>query len=427
MQGRLRGTHRPMAPEAPSMWSDAPMRTAALLLLATAVSFAEPAPKRMGYLGAQLEDATVDGNARVRVVRVVPDAPAAAAGLQEGDIVERFGGADAATTAGVISAVREAGAGATVKVGILRDGERKELTLTLGVHPMALLEEPDLSPGMLPVAVERDLPYVLGDMAPHERHKLNLFLPRTDGSFPVVLWIHAGAWSYGDRAGETALAMRFAERGVGFAAISYRLSSKIWNEPAASKEGFRHPAHAEDCAMAFAWLPRRFPKSALFVSGHSCGAHLAALLALDPRYLATHGLGTGEIRGVIAIGGGYDLVKYHAILADGLDGEPGLGKEKADAHLKWIFGDTEADWIAASPTTHLKGCTTPMLVVAEREPSMRRYTKDFEEAAKVAGVTSIRFRYAEDRTHGQTPQLMSKKSPDPVRDEAIAFIRELAR
>jgi acetyl esterase/lipase len=409
------------------MWSDARMRSIALLLLAAALCLAEPPAKRPGYLGAQLEDTMVDGNARVRLARVMPDTPAAAAGLRDGDVLVRFGDAEVSTVAALGAAIREAGAGAKVEVTILRDGERRSLPLTLGVNPLALLEEPDRSPGMLAVAVERDLSYALGDAPPHERHKLNLFLPQTEGAFPIVLWIHAGAWSYGDRAGETALAMRFAERGVGFAAMSYRLSSRFWNEPAASKEGFRHPAHAEDCAMAFAWLRKRFPGNPLFLSGHSCGAHLAALLALDPRYLSKHGLGVGEIRGVIAIGGGYDLVKYHAILADGLDGEPGLGKEKADAHLKWIFGDTEADWVAASPTTYLKGCETPMLVVAEREPSMVRYTRDFEDAVKALGITSIRFRYAEDRTHGQSSPLMSRRAPDPVRDEAIAFVRELAR
>jgi acetyl esterase/lipase len=398
------------------------MRRLPFLLLA-ALCFADPSGSRPGYLGAQLEEAT----GGVRLARVFPDAPAAAAGLLDGDVLVRFGGKDVPTVAALGAAIREAGAGAKVEVEFLRGAERRSLPLTLGVHPQALLEEWDGSPGMLPVAIERDLSYALGDAPPHERHKLNLFLPKAEGALPIVLWIHAGAWSYGDRAGETALAMRFAERGVGFAAMSYRLSSRVWNEPAASKEGVRHPAHAEDCAMAFAWLRKRFPESPLFLSGHSCGAHLAALLALDPRYLGKHGLGVGEIRGVIPIGGGYDLVKYHSILADGLDGEPGLGKEKADAHLKWIFGDTEADWVAASPTTYLKGCKVPMLVVAEREPSMVRYTKDFEDACKALGIASIRFRYMEDRTHGQSSPLMSRKAPDPVRDEAIAFIRELSR
>jgi acetyl esterase/lipase len=409
------------------MWSDARMRRIALLVLAAAPCLAGNPAGRPGYLGAQLEDATAAGGKVVRIVRVLPDSPAAAGGLREGDLVARFGDVEPSTAA-IVAAIREAGAGAKVEIEILRGAEKPQLVqVTLGVHPQALLEEPDLSPGMLAVSVERDHSYVLGDAAPHERHKLNLFLPQTEGAFPIVLWIHAGAWSYGDRGGETAVAMRFAERGVGFAAMSYRLSSRFWNEPAASKEGFRHPAHAEDCAMAFAWLRKRFPGSPLFLSGHSCGAHLAALLALDPRYLGKHGLGVGEIRGVVAIGGGYDLVKYHAILRDGLDGEPGLGKEKADAHLKWIFGDTEADWVAASPVTHLKGCRTPMLVVAEREPSMVRYTRDFEDAAKALGITSIRFRYMDDRTHGQSTPLISRKAADPVRDEAIAFIRDLSR
>lgn len=403
------------------------MRRLAFLLLAAALVLADPPAKRPGYLGAQLEDATVDGSARVRIARVNPDTPAAAAGLLDGDVLVQFGDAEVSTVAALGAAIRAAGAGARVEVAVLRGGERKSLSLTLGVHPQALLEEWDGSPGMLAVTVERDLSYVLGDALPHERHKLNLFLPKAEGAFPIVLWIHAGAWSYGDRAGETALAMRFAERGVGFAAMSYRLSSRVWNEPAASKEGFRHPAHAEDCAMAFAWLRKRFPKHPLFLSGHSCGAHLAALLALDPRYLGKHGFGVEEIRGAIPVGGGYDLVKYHAILANGLDGEPGLGKEKADAHLTWIFGDTEADWVAASPTTYLKGAKVPMLVVAERDPSMKQYTRDFEDACKALGIASIRFRYMEDRTHGQSSPLMSRKAPDPVRDEAIAFIRELSR
>jgi len=398
-----------------------------LLLLAAAVAIADPPAKRPGYLGAQLEDETVEGSARVRIARVNPDTPAAAAGLVDGDVLMRFGDTEVSTVAALGVAIRAAGAGANVDVLVMRGGERKSVSVTLGVHPQVLLEEWDGSPGMLPVAIERDLSYALGDAVPHERHKLDLFLPQAEGAFPVVLWVHAGAWSYGDRARETALAMRFAERGVGFAAMSYRLSSRAWNEPSAPKEGFRHPAHAEDCAMAFAWLRKRFPRHPLFLSGHSCGAHLAALLALDPRYLGRHGLGVEEIRGVIPIGGGYDLVKYHAILADGLDGEPGLGREKADAHLKWIFGDTEADWVAASPTTYLKGCRIPMLVVAERDPSMKQYTRDFEEAVQALGITSIRFLYMEDRTHGQSSPLMSRKGPDPVRDEAIALIRELAR
>jgi acetyl esterase/lipase len=389
------------------------MRIALLLFVVACSCLAEP-PGRAGYLGARLADV----ESGVQLARVLPDTPATKAGLITGDVIVGVG-----TAADFADKLRQAGAGARLEIEVLRGGERKTIAVTLGVHPRVLLEQPDTSPGMLAVKTTRDLSYFSGEGVAHERHKLNLFAPVTKGPFPVVLWIHAGAWSYGDRSGETALAMRFAERGIGFAAMSYRLSSKFWNDPSAPKEGVRHPAHAEDCALAFAWLRKRYPGRALFLSGHSCGAHLAALLAMDPRYLKRHGLELEEIRGVVAIGGAYDLIKYHAALA----GPDGLGKEKADAHLNWIFGDTREVWVEASPATYLAGCTMPMVIVGEKGMGMRIYHEDFRVAVKEAGVASIRFVEADDRTHGQSTPFMSRKQPDPVRDRMIEFVREHSR
>lgn len=388
------------------------MRTPiALVLTLASISMATP-----GFLGARLADA--EGG--VALTGIAPDSPAGKAGLKDGDVVVSVGGDAVATTGALAGKLRGSGAGDVVEFEIVRGGEKKTLTVTLGVRP---LERPDRSPGMLEVKAARDLTY--GDQ--HERHTLNLFLPVTDKTFPIVLWIHAGAWSYGDRSQDTALAMRFAERGIGFAPMSYRLSSKFWNDPKASKEGVTHPAHAEDCALAFAWLRKKFPKHPLFIAGHSCGAHLAALLAMDPRYLRAHGLELSEIKGVVAIGGAYDLVKYHAILAHGLDGRPGMGAERADAHLEWIFGQDRKVWVEASPATYLKGCTKPMLIIGEKGWSMRRYTEDFRDLVKAAGIKSIKCRIAEDRTHGQSTPLMSRKGSDPVRDEMIEFIRAHSR
>ena len=386
------------------------MRIATLLLLMTFAVLAAP-PKRAGYFGARLLD-DVEG---VKLVRVLADSPAAKAGLQSGDVV-----VDQGSVAEFAAKLRKAGAGAKLEMTVLRDGKKQSVTVTLGVHPRVLLEEPDTSEGMLKVKVTRDLVYHSGSGEPHERHKLNLFEPLTDDPFPIVLWIHAGAWSYGDRSNETALAMRFAERGIGFAAMNYRLSSRHWNEPTAPTAGVKHPAHAEDCAMALAWLRKKYPGRPLFVSGHSCGAHLAALIAMDPCYLQKHGLALDEIRGVVAIGGAYDMVRYHAALA----GENGLGKEKADAHLNWIFGKTKAEWVAASPATYLDGCTMPIVIVGEKGGGMRIYHEDFRAAVKKSGVTSIRFVEADDRTHAQSTPMMSRKESDPVRDMMIEFIRK---
>jgi dienelactone hydrolase len=301
-----------------------------------------------------------------------------------------------------------------VKVTYSREGKESEITIKLDAHPQDLLEAPDTSPGMLKVKKAFDIAY--GD---HERHKLNLILPDTDKPFPTVMWIHAGAWSVGGRENETALGMRLAERGIGFAAISHRLTSGAWMDDKLPKEGFRHPAHVEDCARAFAWLHKNIKArggdpTRLFVSGHSSGGHLSALLALDPRYLKAHDLPITAIRGSIPVGGGYELTKYHTHLAEGMN------QKLADDHLEFIFGKPE-DWVAASPTTYVKDAKVPMLVITEDDPGFQLYKADFE--AVVPKGSPIAFWTAADRVHQTITAMMSRKEADAPREKMIEFIR----
>jgi acetyl esterase/lipase len=129
-------------------------------------------------------------------------------------------------------------------------------------------------------------------------------LPKGKADFPAVLFVHGGAWLFGDRrffgahegVGET-----FARHGVGAAVASYRLSPAV-----------RHPEHVKDVARAFAWLHQNVKKyggrpDRLFVCGHSAGGHLAALLATDERYLEAEGLSLKDVRGAMPISGVYSL------------------------------------------------------------------------------------------------------------------------
>src|SRR5687767_318825 len=143
----------------------------------------------------------------------------------------------------------------------------------------------------------KDVPYVDGADADPVKHKLDLYLPKEAKKFPVLMWIHGGAWSMGDRAWFGEIGRRFAEEGIGLAAISYRLSPKV-----------KHPAHVEDCARAFAWLRANIARHGgdpgrLFVAGQSAGGHLAALLATDPSWLRALQVPDGAIRGVIPMSG----------------------------------------------------------------------------------------------------------------------------
>jgi len=179
-----------------------------------------------------------------------------------------------------------------------------------------LLSGSDSAPAekLLEVTVFRDLPYVAGD-AVDDRQKLDLYVPTGEGTWPVLLWIHGGAWAVGHRRDEEALARRFAERGIAVAAADHRMSRALWIDEKLA-EGIQHPEHVKDCAAAFAWLvehagERRLDPERMYVGGFSSGAHLSALLATDPRYLKAHGLESDRIRGALPVGGAYDMVAYY--------------------------------------------------------------------------------------------------------------------
>ena len=59
---------------------------------------------------------------------------------------------------------------------------------------------------------------------------------------------------------------------------------------------------AADHAREYGGDPRR-----LFLAGHSAGAHLAAMLAVQPRWLQAAGVESGAIRGLVGLSGPYAL------------------------------------------------------------------------------------------------------------------------
>jgi acetyl esterase/lipase len=68
-----------------------------------------------------------------------------------------------------------------------------------------------------------------------------------------------------------------------------------------------------DCALATAWAHRNAaalgadPRR-IHLMGHSAGAYNAAMLALDARWLARHGLAPRQLAGWIGIAGPYDFL-----------------------------------------------------------------------------------------------------------------------
>jgi len=129
---------------------------------------------------------------------------------------------------------------------------------------------------------------------PGPRQRLD-FTPAERADAPLVMFIHGGAWSFGDKRIAAHMARHFHARGYAFASVNYRLV------PDATVE-----QQAFDVATALADLARAGQPAILI--GHSAGAHLAALVGTDPRYLAAHGMPLSAIRGIVLLdGAGYDV------------------------------------------------------------------------------------------------------------------------
>lgn len=80
------------------------------------------------------------------VTDVVPGSPAATAGLRSGDVITRLNGREIKNTGELKSRVAEAGVGAKVEVGIVRDGQETTVALEIAEMPS------DLSPLRVPPA-----------------------------------------------------------------------------------------------------------------------------------------------------------------------------------------------------------------------------------------------------------------------------------
>ena len=165
----------------------------------------------------------------------------------------------------------------------------------------------------------RNIRYVDGVTSDPARQVMDIYLPAEDKweeGKPLVVWLHGGAWISGDKDWAFGIYSRYcrklAEHGIATANVSYRLSP-----------GVKHPAHVEDAAAATAWLINNaenfgYNNSMIFVSGHSAGGHLAALLAADDKYIKEQGYDNSDIAGVITSSGLFDIkLLYNSRLLTG--------------------------------------------------------------------------------------------------------------
>jgi acetyl esterase/lipase len=235
-----------------------------------------------------------------------------------------------------------------------------------------------LAGAAISVRVVRDLVYSGSADDGTGKNRLDLYLPEGKTSFPVLVSLHGGALLEGDKNGQAFVGEAFASAGIGTAVVNYHLSPQV-----------SHPRHVQDAAASVAWVKKHIrdyggDPDQVFVTGHSAGAYLAALLAVDARYLQAEGLSPRDVRGFALVSGFFWVERV------------------APDRPKSVWGNDEAAWIDASPA-HKVGPAVPptLLLYADGDdPWRRQQNVEMAGALRAAGNSQVAIAEIAGRDHG---------------------------
>jgi len=170
------------------------------------------------------------------------------------------------------------------------------------------------------------------------RQTLDVYRPRAAQAAPVVVFFYGGSWQGGSKETYPFVATALARKGYVTVVPDYRVYPEV-----------RFPAFLEDGAQAVQWVAQNAKRfggdpARIILMGHSAGAHIAAMLALDPQWLGARGLDPRrDIAGLIGISGPYDFLPIR------------------DPDLQLVFGG--ADRAITQPIMFVRGGEAPALLL----------------------------------------------------------------
>jgi len=224
---------------------------------------------------------------------------------------------------------------------------------------------------------------------------LDLYYPKDTVDFPLVVWFHGG----GLKGGNKYIPSFLKRKGIAVAAVNYRLNPTV-----------KAPVYIEDAAAAVAWVVKNIESyggrsDLVFVSGHSAGGYLTAMIGLDKKYLAAHGVDADQIAGLIPFSG--NVINHLTVRAE--QGIP----------------ITQPTIDAMAPLYHVRPDAPPILLITgDREKELvGRYEENayFWRMMQVVGHPDTRIFELDGYGHGMvepaTPLLL-----DMVKEYSISIL-----
>lgn len=235
------------------------------------------------------------------------------------------------------------------------------------------------------------------------RQKLDIYRPVTAlPNAPVVVFFYGGSWNSGSKDDYGFVGEALASRGIVVVIADYRLYPQV-----------RYPAFLQDGAQAVAWAHQHSAEYGgdprkLYVMGHSSGAYNAAMLALDPQWLAGVGLSPSVFKGWIGLAGPYDFLPI----------------ENRDVRPVFFYPDSPPD---SQPINHVSHDAPPSLLIASVDDNLvnpKRNTGGLANKLRAAGVPVEEF-YFTKTSHATLVASMSRplRWLAPVLDRVTAFIK----
>lgn len=237
--------------------------------------------------------------------------------------------------------------------------------------------------------------------APHQL-ALDVYRPADARDAPVVVFFYGGSWKSGKRQWYRWAGEALARRGLVVVIPDYRK----W--PQVRMSGFM-----QDAARAVAWSCVHAGEyggdaDALFLMGHSAGAHIGALLATDDRWLQAVGMRPGQLRGFIGLAGPYDFLPL------------------TDPDFVDMFGPTHAAQLNSQPVHFVNGDEPPMLLMQGTTDKIvqPRNARSLGATLEKAGESAQVVLYP-DIGHFAILLAMSRplRGKAPVLDDTLDFIR----
>lgn len=172
----------------------------------------------------------------------------------------------------------------------------------------------------------------------HPRQQLDLAMPEGVQPTALIVFFYGGGWTHGRRQDYRFVIDSFASHGLAVAIPDYRLYPEV-----------KFPDFVEDGAAAVAWLQDHAAELGLenlpiFLMGHSAGAHIAAMLHFDEKFLRQAGADRTGIHGFVGLAGPYDFLPFTSAVNELIFAPP-------------------ADFPASQPINFVDGGEAPILLL----------------------------------------------------------------